>query len=332
MSTTNSTRDHKEDPTAHPRAFINAPAEPAVQDKEIASILTTIREGFAEASKPEPRRAPPEIRDGTFKSPVKILRPGQVIKPRKEPYNLNKNNPGKILRIFLFDETSAFPGTDIFVEVNQKKMTRPKYWAAVRAKLAEGPQPVYLRVDYARKVNRHIREKEPFYSHVLSSGTLLYTDSSNIWAQDPAPENAPLALVARGQMDSFLKKIDKSKDDQKKFRQQDNYRRTGFEIRNSIELAYHMILTIHIGHSYPETDISFLRKRAEAVIPDLGQAWFYQQETYEAEFELLRHAHKDTHKARAYKISEEEIKTLTYRQKTLLKMANNLCQKKIKSL
>lgn len=332
MSEGNSIKNHEGDTISHPRAFIKTGVIADTTGKKIDPVLTTIREGFSEVSKPEPRRSPPETQDGTFKPPVKILRPGQVIKPRKEPYNLNRNNPGSILRIFLFDETSAFPGTDIFVEVNQKKMTRPKYWTSVRTKLAEGPQPVYLRVDYARKINRHIREKEPFYSHVLSSGTLLYAESSNIWAQDPAPAHATPANMAQRQMDSFLKEIEDCKGKQKKFWQQDNFRRTGFEIRNSIELAYHMILTIHIGHSYPETDISFLRERAEAVVPDLRQAWFYQQETYEAEFERLRHAHKDTHKARAYKISEEEVKTLTYRQKTLLKMANNLCQKKIKSL
>jgi len=316
---------------AHPRAFMETDIVPEAISDDMKLVLTIIREGFAEASKPEPRRAPPETLDDTFKPPVKILRPGQVIKPLKEPWNLNKNNPGKILRIFQFGETFNSTDGGIFIEVNQKKMTRPKYWAAVRAKLAEGPNPVYLRVDYARKVNRHIREKEPFYSHVLSNGTLIYSASSNIWAQNPAPQEASPALTAQGQMDSFLKKINDCKDKQKKFKLQDNYRRVGFEIRNSIELAYHMILTIHDGHSYPETDISFLSKRAEALIPDLRQAWFYQKETYEAEFERLRHAHKDTHESRAYKMNEEDIKILIYRQKTLLKMANNLCQKKIES-
>lgn len=331
------------------RAFVNLgiiqPQE--TNENDISQVLRIILDGFAEASRPVPHRVPPKDKHGEYLPSNTILNPKRVFKKMcVPPANLNRNNPDRILRIFMFNDNPL----DIFVEVNQKKMARPKYWEEVRSKLAKEPQPVYLRVDFARKVNGHIRENHPFYTHVLSDGILLYEIGCNIWTNDPAPITSTKADTALKHMEEFQQEIKDWKVKQKKAWQKEDagrkanearpeneqtpvsYRRSGFALRHTMELAYHMILTIHIGHSYPETDISFLRKRAEALFPDLRQAWFYRDEIYEAEFEILRHAHKDTHESRQYKISEEEIKTLTYRQKTLLKMANNLCQKKINNL
>ena len=331
------------------RAFINLGIiKPQGTDENgISQVLKIILDGFAEASKPVPRLERPKDEHGEYLPSITILNPKRVFKKMcVPPANLNKNNPGKILRVIMFNDNPL----DIFVEVNQEKMTRPKYWEEVREKLEKTPQPVYLRVDHARKVNGHVRKNHPFYTHVLSKGILLYEVGCNIWTYDPAPSTATKADTALKHMDEFQQEIKEWKAKQKKaWRKEDagrkandarpkneqtlvSYRRTGFAIRHTMEQAYHMILTICGGHSYPETDICFLRERAEALIPDLRQAWFYRDETYEAEFEILRHAHKDTHKFRQYEISEEDIKTLTYRQKTLLKMANNLCQKKINSL
>jgi len=319
------------DTTARLRAFTRTGVHlDGVQEQdriEFSHILTLIREGFARASKPVPRRAPPENPDGTFKPPVKILRAGQVIKSQKEPWNLNRNNPGKVLRVFIFNKSPI----EIFVEVNQKKMTRPKYWQDVRAKLAQEQQDIYLRVDYARKVNGHIRKRHSFYTHVLSSEFLIYETACNIWAYDPVPI-PNIAEAASKQIEQFQEKIKDHTTKQHKFWKQKNYRRTGFQIRSSIELAYNMVLTIIGGHSYPETDIAFLRKRAEALIPDLRQPWFHKDETYETEFERVRHASKNTHKFRQYKMSKEEITVIMRSQKRLLKMANNLCRKKIEGL
>ncbi|WP_417624763.1 hypothetical protein [Paremcibacter congregatus] len=321
---------------AHPRAFIKASIRSDNLDPDLARSLAIIRVGFDEASTPVPRRAPPKAdphpTDDKFKPPVKKLRAGQTLKPRKDPANLNKNNPGRILRIYSFDDTRIFPGLQIFVEVNQKKMTRPKFWTAVRQQLDALAVPVYLRVDHARGVNGAVRNRVPFYRHVLSRGRLLYEDGSNIWACDPAPEGATPAARAQQQQDQFQAEIAAFMAKQRQFFRQENYRRAGAQLRNSIEAAYHMILTTLHGHSYPETDIAFLRARAEALAPDLRQPWFHGTEDYEAEFDRLRHTHGGTHRFRQYKMSEAEIKRLSLCQKRLLKMADRLCQKKIERL
>ena len=312
---------------AHPRAFIKASIRPDNLDPELARALKIIRQGFAEASTPVPRRAPPtHPTDDKFKPPVKVLRAGQVLKPRKDPENLNKNNLGRILRIYSFDDPHIFPGRQIFVEVNQKKMTRPKFWAAVRQQLDALAAPVYLRVDHARGVGGAVRNRSPFYRHVLSRGRLLYADRSNIWAYGPIPETITKAARAQRQQDAFQAEIAAFSLKQRQFFRQKNYRRAGAQLRNSIEAAYHMLLTLLHGHSYPETDIAFLRARAEALAPDLCQPWFHGTERYEAEFERLRHAHKDTHRFWQYKMSEAGIKRLSLCQKRLLKMADRLCQ------
>uniref|UniRef100_UPI003A9075E3 hypothetical protein n=1 Tax=Paremcibacter congregatus TaxID=2043170 RepID=UPI003A9075E3 len=177
--------------TIHPRAFIKAGIRSDNLDPDLTHALAIIRACFNEASRPIPRRAPPTHATGdSFKPPVKKLRAGQILKPRKDPENLNKNNPGRILRICSFDDAQIFPGLQIFVEVNQKKMTRPKYWTAVRQQLDALTVPVYLRVDHARGVNGAVRNRAPFYRHVLSRGRVLYDDGSNIWALDPAPGGA----------------------------------------------------------------------------------------------------------------------------------------------
>ncbi|WP_417624323.1 hypothetical protein [Paremcibacter congregatus] len=319
--------------TIHPRAFIKAGIRSDNLDPDLAHALAIIRAGFGEASRPVPRRAPPtHPTDDSFKPPVKKLRAGQILKPRKDPSNLNKNNPGKILRIYSFDDAQIFPGRQIFVEVNQKKMTRPKFWAAVRQQLDALAVPVYLRVDHARGVNGAVRNRAPFYRHVLSRGRLLYEDSSNIWAYDPAPKDTDPAARAQQQQDQFQAEIAAFMAQQRQFFRQKNYRRAGAQLRNSIEAAYHMLLTTLHGHSYPETDIAFLRARAEALAPDLRQPWFHGTEDYEAEFDRLRHAHGGTHRFRQYKMSEAEIKRLSLCQKRLLKMADKLCQKKIEGL
>ena len=318
---------------AHPRAFIKASIRPDNLDPELARALKIIRAGFNEASTAVPRRAPPTHPTGDkFKPPVKVLRAGQTLKPRKAPWNLNRNNPGRILRIYSFDDGQIFLGLQIFVEVNQKKMTRPKFWAAVRQQLDALAAPVYLRVDHARGVGGAVRNRAPFYLHVLSRGRLLYEDGSNIWACDPAPEGLAPAARAQRQQDKFQAEIAAFMAQQRQFFRQKNYRRAGAQLRNSIEAAYHMILTTLHGHSYPETDIAFLRARAEALVPDLRQPWFHGTAHYEAEFDRLRHAHGGTHRFRQYKMSEAEIKTLTTCQKRLFKVADKLCQKKIEGL
>ncbi|MBL4838197.1 MAG: hypothetical protein JKY34_11540 [Kordiimonadaceae bacterium] len=310
---------------------------PARYQDDVATIEAIIRDGFAVSAKPVPRRSVPNPPSPDYVKPVKKLKPGQVLKPKKDPINLNHYNPGKILRIVLFGdvlETNApeAPRYDLFVEVNKKEMTRPKYWTAIREQLTALPHPVYLRVDYARKVNAMLRDKEPFYTYVLTEGVLLHANDCNIWPTEPAPVNTTPAQAAEGQMARFMEEIKAHKKRQKFYWNKKRCRLTGFEVRNTIEQAYHMVLTLHQGHSYPEQDLTFLRNRAEAIAPNLKQAWFYQTETYEEEFDLLRRAHTGTHKATEYEITEEEIGLLTYRQKTLLKMAQNLCTKKIESL
>ncbi|PHZ83935.1 hypothetical protein [Paremcibacter congregatus] len=117
----------------HPRAFIKTGIRSDNLDPDLTRALAIIRVGFNEARRLIPRRAPPAPpTDDKFKPPVKSLRAGQVLKPRKEPANLNRHNPGRILRIYSFDDHQVFPGRQIFVEVNQKKMTRPKFWTTMR--------------------------------------------------------------------------------------------------------------------------------------------------------------------------------------------------------
>lgn len=314
------------DQTAHSRAFITKDISDDNLSPNITLILTTILKGFAESSKPVPRRTPPKTSPEKFKPPVKTLKPGRVLKPKKEPWNLNKHNPGKVLRVVLINQNPM----EIFVEVNQKKMTRPKYWTDIRAKIAKNNN-IYLKVDYARNVNKEIKKHNSFYSYALSKGTLLYETSCNIWVNEPhTPPDTVDAAVK--QMGWFQEKIKYHTDKQHEFSKNGNYRRCGYQIRFSIEYAYNMILAIVGKHSYPETDIAFLRERAEAITSNLRQPWFHKDENYEVEFERVRHANKDTHQFRQYRMSEDEIKVISRSQKKLFKMANSLCEKAISNL
>ena len=303
---------------AQSRAYITTGPTTDQLPDELAAVLEIILDGF-QTAKPPPRRPRPLGEDGT---PLPAITHPSITRPAcRPPATLNRHNPGKILRIFSFEDAARFHGPNLLVEVNQKKMTRPKYWAGVRAKLAAHPRPVYLRVDHARRINGELRRDTPFYHYVLAQGRLLYQAGSNIWACAPTLATAPEPAPVPQQIAGIAAR-------QRAFFRQGNYRRAGFLLRDSLEVAYHRLLTTLQGHSYPEHDLAFLRERAEALAPDLRQVWFHGAEVYEPEFNRLRHAHGGTHRARQYKMTEAEIKTLTICQKRLLKMVERLCLKK----
>ncbi len=305
--------------------------------ENVGHVTTIIREGFAIATKPKPRKAPPLVDRPGWKDPTEGHKP--------PPWNLNRDNPGQILRIVLFGDathtdTSQTSGYDILVEINQKKLTHHRYWKVIREQLASLPFPVYLHVEYARKVNRLVRDNDPFYTHVFTHGILLYHHTSTIWSYAAEETDENTAQLAESNMKLFLNRIKRRSKRQRYFWKKKEYRLAGCAMRHTVVQAYHMLLTIYQGYSYPEHDIAFLRKRTEALVPDLAQAWQYQQETFEDEFELLRHAYTDRDNGinpgsgdiDDHDMSRDDIATLTYRQKSLLKMVQKLCKKKIDTM
>lgn len=297
---------------------------------DIEHIITVIREGFAVTAKPKPRKEPPLVDRPGWKDPKK----GH----KKPPANLNKDNPGKILRIVLFGDAVQEQAADsfcydIFVEVNQLEKCGTYYWAAIREQLAALPYPVYLRVDHARGVNSHIKKAHPFYTHVMRDGVLLYQQRCSIQHCIPKVESATPKQTAANHMEQFLTMIAEHREKENRFREKGNYRRAGFEIYHSIALAYHMLLTVHQGYSYPEYDLAFLRERTKALLPTIKEAWIYRDQTFEKEFEWVCDARFRTYKATKYHgIGDTKLSNLYYRLKSLLRMSKKLCEKKIEQL
>ena len=88
-------------------------------------------------------------------------------------------------------------------------------------------------------------------------------------------------------------------------------------------------MTLYSGKAH---NLSFLRKKGEAIDARLAEAWPRETKFERRCFELLREAYVKARYSKHYKISDEELAWLTERVEVLRGLATTVCEERLAHL
>jgi uncharacterized protein len=117
--------------------------------------------------------------------------------------------------------------------------------------------------------------------------------------------------------------IEKAKDDL------DYLNFAAFHLHQSVETSYGCFLlvrTLYLPHSH---NIKFLRSLSEDLDRRLIPAWPREMKQDRSRFELLKRAYVEARYSEHYKISAEDLETLTRYAEELRKIIEEVCQERL---
>lgn len=255
---------------------------------------------------------------------------------------------GRILKIILFgsyargtwvDEPHTMKGYrsdyDILVVVNNRKLADPEYWYKATDRLMHDKAiktPVGVVVHAAREMNNYLNDGHYFFSDIRRDGVVLYELDDRPLAQ-PRPLNATDAYrIAKEHFDTRFSYVEGFAAAAKFQLDRKDLKLAAFELHQSIESAYSVVLLTHTNYSPPSHNLKFLRSLAEDRDIRLVDVWPRDVHRETAWFNILNEAYVKARYSRHYEITEEALIWLIERATHLHELVQMICTEHLEKL
>jgi predicted nucleotidyltransferase/HEPN domain-containing protein len=291
---------------------------PAGKRRELAFVVETLREGFADALS---RRTMPRYRNG------------------------------KLLKIILFGSYARgdwvedpkgryFSDYDLLVVVNHEDLADlEEFWskpdAALLRELASGErlrtQPSFV-VHSLEDVNEQLRLGRYFFTDILRDGITLFEEGGF-----PFAEPQPLSPTdAYGQAKAYCEEWTRSAASFAKLathaRRDGSPKEAAFLLHQAAEKFYHAVTLTLTLYSSKTHRLNLLRDRAEELDSRLIGIWPRTNKFERVCFDLIRRAYVEARYSSAYQISAEQLDWLEGRVKALQDVVAAIAQERIEAL
>lgn len=255
---------------------------------------------------------------------------------------------GRILKVVLYgsyargdwveDPVGGYTSDyDLLIVVNDDALADPvEYWSSAEETIAREltvtrrlSTPVSFIVHGIADLNRQLRRGRPFFATIVREGVLLYDvpghdleASARLTSEEATAEAAQHFTEWFPSAGMFIKAG-------RFLRDQNGLREAAFQYHQAAERLYHCALLVTSLYSPKSHRLGLLRSQAEAMIPDLADAWPRSSSVDRRSFELLRRAYVEARYSPHFRISERELEmidaaVLALREKVLSAAAARL--------
>ncbi|AXU20807.1 nucleotidyltransferase (plasmid) [Novosphingobium sp. THN1] len=267
--------------------------------------------------------------------------------------NAARRKAGRILKVILYgsyarggwvDEPHTAKGYksdfDLLIIVNHKDLTdRVKFWSRLDERLMREygitgtlKTPVNFIVHTLGEVNDGLAHGRYFFMDVARDGIALY-ESDDTELHKPRPKTPEQALaMAREYFEewypSALKRFDIAKFDIEKGYLND----AAFDLHQATERLYHCVLLTVTFYTPHVHNLGFLRTQAERLHRHLVNIWPSDRRTDRAMFEKLKEAYVKARYSKHYRITTEELTSLSAVIEELGRVVQEVCTERIAML
>lgn len=225
--------------------------------------------------------------------------------------------------------------------VNDERLTDVvDYWATADDRLMREmtitqtfSAPVSFIVHSLKDVNKQLEHGRPFFTDIAAEGIALYE-----------AEGFPLSAPKQLARDTVLAEASSSFERwftlaSQSFRTYELQHAEGtnqtwrndaaFTLHQATERLYHCVMLVFTLYSPKSHKLGFLRGHAEAIAPELIEAWPRDDKFSRRCFELLRQAYVNARYSPHYKISAEELAWLGERVTILQGLVRDVCTRRL---
>ncbi len=251
---------------------------------------------------------------------------------------------GRILKIVLFGsfargdfvdspQTDYLSDFDILVVVNYPQLTdKAEYWEEADDRLLRRrmvderfPEVGFILHTYA-DVNDQIARGRPFFLNIAREGIALYEAKGFPLA---APGEMPPEIVREETIGNFQGWLPDAESALESFRQLKNNapKWAAFLAHQTAEHAYTCVLLTLTLYAPASHNIRNLRKKAEALVPELRAVWPANHGLTRRCFELIYQAYIKARYSKHYKITDEELTYSFARLDALVALVRMACER-----
>lgn len=254
---------------------------------------------------------------------------------------------GKVLKIILYGSYARgdwvhdpvgryFSDFDLLVVVDHEDLTDGEFWHDAENRLMPlGPDiktPVSLIVHSLDDVNEQLDRGRYFFADIVREGVVLH-DTAGAKLHKPADLKAQVALVeAEQHFEKWMTSATGAQGIARHSIETNQPNWAAFMLHQAAEHLYHCVLLVVTLYSGKSHNLSFLRKKGEAIDARLAAAWPRETKFERRCFELLREAYVKARYSKHYKISNEELAWLTERVEVLRGLAKTVCEERLEVL
>ena len=257
---------------------------------------------------------------------------------------------GRILKIILFGSYARgdwvedpvgryFSDYDLLIVVDHEDLADHEFWEAAEQKLlselSSGQHlrtPVSLIVHSLEDVDAQLSHGRYFFADIARDGLELFSEPGVELADTKPidPERAQLEIQKIWNDRSIT--AGEFVDDGRSNFQRRRYKKAAFELHQATEQLYQAVLLVFTLYSPKSHNLVRLRKEAEALVPELAEAWPGETKFHKRCFELLRAAYVKARYSPHYRITEEELAWLMQRIEVLQDKVRIACEARLTAM
>lgn len=227
---------------------------------------------------------------------------------------------------------------DILIVVNDDRLTDFELWSAAEDRLMRDTTinealsaPVNFIVHSLTDVNAQLERGRPFFVEIVSQGVALYEAEGFTFA-------SPRKLPADEAHAEAEKHFDEWFPSAQGFLRNATYavrdrdpKLAAFLLHQAAERFYHCTLLTLTLYSPKSHKLNFLRSQAEAIAPELIEAWPRGDKFSRRCFDLLRQAYVNARYSPHYVISDDELGWLAERVGVLQGLVKAVCERRLQT-
>lgn len=225
---------------------------------------------------------------------------------------------------------------DILIVVNDERLADFDYWSAAEDRLMRDmtisgtlSAPVNFIVHSLTDVNQQLEKGRPFFIDIVRDGIMLYEAEGFCFA---APRTLPpeeARVEARVHFDKWFDSAAGFLEQAKFAKENGRTNIAAFELHQATERFYHCTLLTLSLHSPKSHRLNFLRSHAEAMAPELIEAWPRDDKVSRRCFELLRQAYVNARYSPRYMVTDAELNWLGERVAVLQQLVQTVCERRL---
>jgi predicted nucleotidyltransferase/HEPN domain-containing protein len=225
---------------------------------------------------------------------------------------------------------------DILVVVNDERLADFDFWSAAEDRLMRDvtingalSAPVNFIVHSLTDVNQQLERGRPFFVDIVDQGVALYEAEGFAFAQ---PHELP-AEAARAEATQYFNEWFSTAVEFAAgadfHRGRGSNKLAAFNLHQATERFYHCTLLTLTLYSPKSHKLNFLRSQAEAIAPELIEAWPRADKFSRRCFELLRQAYVNARYSPHFAITDEELRWLGDRVAVLQERVRLVCERRL---
>jgi predicted nucleotidyltransferase/HEPN domain-containing protein len=261
--------------------------------------------------------------------------------------NQKWNKQARILKVLLYgsyarggwvdDPVGEYKSDyDILIVVNDERLADFDYWSAAEDRLMRDmtiggalTAPVNFIIHSLTDVNQQLEKGRPFFIDIVRDGVMLYEAEGFCFTQPRDLPRKEARAEARVYFDEWFPSAEAFYQNALDNIARKRPKEAAFLFHQAAERFYHCTLLTLSLYSPKSHRLNFLRSHAEAMAPELIEAWPRDDKFSRRCFELLRQAYVNARYSPRYMVTDEELNWLGERVAVLQQLVQTVCERRL---